>query len=233
MAREFLLNQQIEFIARDIFLDPEAKKEWEKLGLDVVPVAVQGSRRLAVYHVDQLRGFLGLPPAKDSPPYQELVSALERVLEAVERAVQQVPAAHLNTPTPNRGRDLQELVFNIHNPINLVRESLDSGRFGWSTADDFQLSRQFDTKEKLVGYCRRTRLDWLERAILVEASEVDTMVKTSRGDLSRQQILEAQARHAAQHLRQVYVFLKEIGIKPAQELNAKAIHPIKLGEQVF
>jgi len=162
-----------------------------------------------------------------------LVSALERVLEAVERAVQQVPAVQLNTPTPNRGRDLQELVFNIHNPINLLRESFDSGRFGWSTTDDFELSRPFDTKEKLVGYCRRTRLRWLERAIAVEASEVDTIVETPRGDLSRQQILEAQARHAAQHLRQIYVFLKEIGIKPQQELNAEAIAPIKLGGQIF
>jgi hypothetical protein len=233
MAREFLLNQQIEFIARDIFLDPDAKKEWETLGLDVVPVAVQGTRRLAVYNVDQLRGFLGLPPAKDSPPFQELVSALERVLEAVERAVHQVPAAHLNTPTPNRGRDLQELVFNIHNPIDLMRESLDIGRFDWSTADDFQLSRQFDTKEKLVDFCRQTRLRWLERAILVEASEVDTIVKTPRGDLSRQQLLEAQARHAAQHLRQIYVFLREIKIAPEDELNAEAIHPIKLGDQIF
>ena len=227
------MNQKIDFITRDIFSDSEAKAEWETLGLGVVPVAVLGKRRLAIYHVDQLRGFLGLPPAEDVPPYQELVSALERVLEAVERAVSQVPEAHLNTPTPNRGRDLQELVFNIHNPIDLMRESLDTGRFDWSTTEDFQISRQFNTVTKLADFCRRTRLRWLERAVLVESTEADTMVGTPRGDLSRQQLLEAQAKHAAQHLRQIYVFLREIGITPKQELNAEAIRPIKLGEQIF
>jgi hypothetical protein len=227
------LSQQIDFITRDIFSDPQAKAEWEDLEIGTVPVAVLGERRVAIYHVDQLRGFLGLPPAKDVPGYQELVAALERVLEAIERAMLQVPPEHLSTPTPNRGRDLRELVFNIHDPINLMRESLSTGLFEWSTADDFQLSRCFTSASELAQFCRTTRLRWLERAIVVDATEAVRNVRTPRGNLSQQQLLEAQSLHAAQHLRQIYAFLREIDITPVQELNAEAMQPIKLGKQIF
>ena len=192
-----------------------------------------GERHLAIFHVDQLGRFLGLPPDKNAPAYRDLVAALERVLEAVERAVRQVPSAHLSTPTPNRGRDLRELVYNIHDPINLMRESLETGRFDWLTADDFQESRRFTTSAELAQFCRATRLHWVERAILVDAEEAMRSVWTPRGDLSQQQLLEAQAWHAAQHLRQIYVFLKEIGITPIEELTADGMQPIKLGEEIF
>ena len=227
------MSQRIDFTARDIFSDSNAKSDWEALNFGTVPVAVCDDRRLAIYHVDQLRDFLGLPPKKDANTYQELVTALKRILEAVERVVLQVPASHLSTPTPNRGRDLRELVFNIHHPINLMRKSYDTNRFNWSDTDDFQQSRQFNTPKKLAEFCRNTRLRWLERSISTESGEPDLIIRTNRGNLSRIQLLEAQAQHAAQHLRQIYVFSRAIGLTPEQELSAEKMRPIVLGKQVL
>jgi hypothetical protein len=168
-----------------------------------------------------------------SASYQAYVAALERVLEAVERAVRQVPDAHLGTPTPNRGRDLRELAFNIHDPIGRMRDALDSGKFLWATESDFDRSRHFSSAAELADFCRDTRLNWLERASAADEDAAREPVQTTRGVLTQQQVLEAQAGHAAQHLRQIYVFLRDIGVEPRQELTRGNMAPIVLGEMVF
>ena len=199
-----------------------------------MPIAVLGERRLSIFHVDQLRGFLGLPaPDGASASYQAYVAALDRVLEAVERAVRQVPDAHLDTPTPNRGRDLRELAFNIHDPIDRMRDALDTSAFLWATESDFDRSRHFTSAEELADFCRDTRLNWLERAAAVDDDAAHKPVHTARGVLTQQQVLEAQSGHAAQHLRQIYVFLREIGLEPRQELTRGETAPIVVGEIVF
>jgi hypothetical protein len=184
-------------------------------------------------HVDQIRDFLGLPPAADAPEYQQYVAALERVLAGVERAVRQVPDADLHRPTPNRGRDLAELVFNIHDPIALMGKSLDSGRFEWRTESDYDRSRRFSSIDELASFCRDVRVAWAARAAQVDPEAAAQTVETPKGPLTNEQVLQAQAFHAAQHMRQIYVFLRELGIEPAKELGPADIDPIQLGDLVF
>jgi hypothetical protein len=184
-------------------------------------------------HVDQLRDFLGLPPAADSPEYQQYVNALERVIAGVEGAVRQVPDADLHHPTPNRRRDLAELVFNIHDPIALMGASLDSGRFEWRTESDFERSRRFGSTIELASFCGEVRTTWAARAREVDRECALQTVETPKGRLTNEQVLQAQAFHAAQHLRQIYVFLRELGIEPREELGAKDIEPITLGDIIF
>lgn len=196
-------------------------------------MAVIGERRLPIFHVDQLRAFLGLPAGQDTAAYQALVAALERVLEGVERAVRSVPDRHVGSPTPNRGRDLRELVFNIHDPIGLMRDGLDTLQFDWQPEADFERSRHFESIAQLAGFCRQTRLSWFERASVASDDDAAKLVWTPRGELTQLQVLDAQANHAARHLRQIYVFLREIGIEPVQEMTAEQMAPIDIGEAVF
>ena len=231
--REFLSRHRIPYASLDIFADPAAKAEAERLQVGVVPTVVQGDRRVTVLHTDQLRDFLGMPPGDEPPPYHDLVEALNTVLEGVERAVCQTNAAQLALPTPNRGRDLRELTYNIHNPIGLMRDALDSGAFPWDTSGDVAPSRGFDTPDKLAAFCRDTRTSWYARATRFEPDRVEDPVETARGTVSQHQLLASQAGHAAQHLRQIYVFLREQGITPNRELGPEDIAPIVLGAEVF
>ena len=192
-----------------------------------------GERRLAILHVDQLRDLLGLPAETPSASYPEFTAALNRVLEAIEEAVRLVPAEQLGTPTPNRGRDIRELAYNIHYPIRLMAESLDSGLFEWKTDRDYEESRHFASTAELAEFCRETRLRWWERASRVIEEDAELQTETLKGALSNRQILESQAWHAAQHLRQIYVFLREIGIEPESELGPADMAPIQLGNTVF
>ncbi len=158
---------------------------------------------------------------------------MNRILQAVERAVRQVPSERLSDPTPNRGRDLRELVFNIHDRIPPMAESLDTGNYAWKHGDDHGRSRHFRTSEELAGFCSEVRTVWFRRASLVDDDAAYEMVQTRRGEVTHLQLLESQAFHAAQHLRQIYVFMRQIGVEPAGEMTAAQMAPVVLGEQVF
>lgn len=196
-------------------------------------MAAIGDRFVEIMHVDQLRQFLGMPPEDETAAYQELVEALGRVLEAIERAVRQLPDEQLSASTPNRGRDIRELAYNIHHPVRLMGQALDSGLFDWSTAGDYAASRGFSAAADLAEFCRDTRESWLKNARGATAEDVERVAWTPKGLLTNRQILEAQSWHAAQHLRQIYLFLREIGIEPDRELTAAEMEPIRLGETIY
>lgn len=193
-----------------------------------MPAAVFGDVRQAIYHVDQLAEILGIDPDASGASYSELVAALERVLVAVERAVRQVPPACLSSPTPNRGRDIRELAFNIHDPIRSLAASLDSGEFDWHTENDYERSRGFGSIEDLADFCRSVRIAWAARARQVDEVEAFRMVVTERGELTNLKLLEAQAIHAGRHLDHVYEFLRGIGVEPADALDEAALAPIPI-----
>jgi len=192
-----------------------------------------GDRHVLILHTDQLRAFLGLAASTALASYRELAGAMNRILEAVERAVRQVPSERLSDPTPNRGRDLRELVVNIHDRIPPMAASLDTGSYPWKQGDDFTASRRFTTSEGLADFCREVRTAWFLRAGRLDDDAAYEMVQTRRGPVTHLQLLESQAFHAAQHLRQIYVFMRQIGIEPDRELTAAQMAPITLGEQVF
>lgn len=203
------------------------------MGLERVPCAVRGENHVLILHTDQLRTFLGLEASTALASYRELAGAMNRILEAVEGAVRQVPDERLSDPTPNRGRDLRELVFNIHDRIPPMAASLDTGNYPWKQGDDFTASRRFATGRALADFCREVRKAWFRRAGRVDDDAAYDMVQTRRGPVTHLQLLESQAFHAAQHLRQIYVFMRQIGIEPAGELTADRMAPVILGEQVF
>ena len=176
---------------------------------------------------------MGLQASEAAASYGELAGAMNRILRAVEQAVLQVPSERLSDPTPNRGRDLREMVFNIHDRIPPMAASLDSGTYQWRQGDDYGRSRRFLTSEELGRFCSEVRTAWFQRASLVDDDAAYEMVQTHRGPLTHLQLLESQAFHAAQHLRQIYVFMRQTGITPARELTAAEMAPVILGEQVF
>lgn len=214
-------------------MDPAAKAEWESLELGVVPCAVQGDRSLLILHMGQLREFVGLPPSGEAGSYQEWVGAMNRILEAVEEAVRQIPSERLSDPTPNRGRDLRELVFNVHDRVPFMCQALETGWYDYQHGDDFARSRRFQTTGDLADYCAEIRTDWLRCVQEVDDDTALNGVDSRRGEATHQQLLEIQGFHAAQHLRQIYVFMRQIGVEPSRELTAEEMRPVELGDMVF
>ena len=109
----------------------------------------------------------------------------------------------------------------------------DTGYYDWTHKDDYAPSRTFRTSEELAKFCSEIRTAWFQRARLVGDDLAEEGVETDRGLVTHLQLLESQAIHTAQHLRQIYVFMKQIGITPEQELMAEGMAPIILGDEVF
>ena len=200
----------------------------------MLPVVVQGDRHLVVGHVEQLREWLGLP-ATDRPDYADLVAACDRVLQAFERVLAQLPDARITDPTPNRGRDMRDMTVNIFSLMTEVVHSLDSGHFSYQAHKEADArSVDFRSTAELVAYARKERERWVARARALPAAEIDRLVTTDRkGDLTNYLVLDAGARHAAGHLRQAYQFLREIGIEPRDALTAEEMAPIAIQTSLY
>jgi uncharacterized damage-inducible protein DinB len=217
-----------------VYRDPSAKAELDALGLEVLPLVVQGDRHLVVGHVDQLREWLGLPEDAHAE-YADLVAACERVLRAFEGLVAQIPDERLTDPTPNRGRDMRSMTVNVFSLMEVLITAMDTGHFSCQAHKEADAqSGRFRSGAELVAYAREIRERWSARARQVSRAEAERPVTTDRkGDMTQYLILDAGARHAAGHLRQAYQFLREIGIEPASELTAEAMAPIEIQTSLY
>ena len=214
--------------------NPAAQAELDALGLEVLPVVIQGDRHLVVGHVAQLREWLGMPP-EEGAQWHELVDAAERVLMAFEILLTQLPDEHITDPTPNRGRDMRNMTVNIFSLMEELIVTMDTGRFSYQAHKDHdKKSVDFHTTAELIAYAHDARRRWAERARRVGPDEIDGFVSTDRkGDLTQYYALDAGARHAAGHLRQAYQFLRQIGIEPHDEMTREDMAPIQVQESLY
>lgn len=217
-----------------MYQDPSAKAELDALGLEVLPVVVQGDRHLVVGHVEQLRAWLGLPPETHAE-YADLVAASEKVLTAFERLLAQLPDERITDPTPNRGRDMRDMTVNVFSLMDGLITAMDTGHFSYRAHKEADAqSGRFRSAGELIAYAREIRERWFARALRLSSEDAERLVTTDRkGDLTQYLILDAGARHAAGHLRQAYEFLRQIGIEPANELTAEAITPIEIQTSLY
>lgn len=214
-----------------MFNDSEARREWDALPEQVVPMVTQGDRRLKMLFISQLRAFLGIAPDANAPTYEDLAAAHERVLEAVESAARSVPHDALSKPTPNRGRDMRELVYNICEMVDAMTRSLDTHDLaGYPPVDkqyDFKQSRPLETPDQVADHALATRTRWIERVALMGDADADSTVLSHAGETTQYELLERVAMHSTQHLRQIYAFLRDLGV-PVRELSVEEMAPIRL-----
>jgi hypothetical protein len=216
---------------RDIWKDATAKAELDALGLDAVPVVVRGTEYLEVFHVDQLREWLGMSHEAADASYLDVVAACERVLKSFESCLLQLPDAQITAPTPNRGRDMRDMTLNIYGGVAELARAMDSGRF--ETHGFAGPQRGFANAREMYEYAKGVRSEWVARALRVTPEEAGDLVKTERGEVTQYQMLDVIARHSAGHLRQCYVFLREIGIMPVHEMSDAEIAPIDVQKALY
>ena len=220
---------------RDVHEDAAAQAELDALGLEVLPVVIQGDRHLVVAHPDQLFAFFGLPPEDRNAEWTELVDAAERVLLAYERLLTQLPEARIYDPTPNRGRDMRNMTINVFGLMDELVSCMDRGHFSYQAHKDHDATYvDYTSVRQLREYAAAARERWIARARRVGPDEVDAYVTTDRkGDVTQYLALDSGARHAAGHLRQAYQFLRDIGIEPQDELTLEEMRPIQVQESLY
>ncbi len=215
-------------------LDPSAQAELDALGLEVLPVVIQGDRHLVVGHVAQLREWLGMPP-EDGASWHDLVDAAERVLMAFELLLEGLPDDKITLPTPNRGRDMRNMTVNIFSLMQELIVCMDTGHFSYAAHKEHdKIAVDFTKTSELIAYAKDLRQRWAARAREVKPEEMDGFVSTDRkGDLTQYLVLDAGARHAAGHLLQAYQFMKDIGLPVKEALSREEMKPIQVQESLY
>ena len=215
-------------------LDPTAQAELDALGLEVLPVVIQGDRHLVVGHVAQLREWLGMPP-EDGASWHDLVDAAERVLMAFELLLEGLPDDKITLPTPNRGRDMRNMTVNIFSLMQELIVCMDTGHFSYAAHKEHdKIAVDFTKTSELIAYAQDLRRRWAKRAREVKPEEMDGFVSTDRkGDLTQYLVLDAGARHAAGHLLQAYQFMKDIGLPVKEALSREEMKPIQVQESLY
>jgi DinB superfamily len=195
--------------------DPSALKQLEDLRISMVPVVSCGDRVFHGWNPEALAEFLGVEytqVALLSP--QNLAALLDRILEAAQRAVRQVPAEGLNVKVPNRDRTVRDLAYHLFRICLAYRDGLETRRYPEDWLREVPPAGANSAEIAAYGQEVRHRLaEWWSRPDPCEGP-----VDTYYGVQTAYQLLERTTWHAAQHLRQLYALLTQIGETPQDPL---------------
>jgi len=162
-------------------------------------------------------------------PPGELLPRLERILVAAQRAIREVPPAHLNMKSPDRDRTVRSLGYHVFRLSAGFPDGMESGGFpeAWlleeppPEADGAALARYGESVRcRIVEWSRHD--GWC-----------DGVVETYSGPQTAHQLLERTTWHAAQHLRQLYAFLERMGVSPEDPLGEADFEGLPIPKEVW
>ena len=111
--KEFVSKSGIAYIERDIENHPGALDELRSLGFQSLPVTVISGKAIPGFKPKQFTELLQLGSKTARRDLSETIPFVERALEAVERAVRQMPADKLTWSAPGRARPRNELTYHV------------------------------------------------------------------------------------------------------------------------
>ena len=112
----------------DVEARPEAMQDLTRLGVRAVPAVIVGERAFHGWNPAGLAKFMGIDyevPRRLSP--DELARRLDRVLEAAQRAIRQMPPQHLGMMAPDRARSVRDLGYHVFRISLAYREAMEQG----------------------------------------------------------------------------------------------------------
>jgi hypothetical protein len=156
----------------------------------------------------------------------------ERILQATQRVMRQVPTDRLNMQTPGGERTIRDLGHHIFRLSLVFRDAAVEDRFpeAWLLE---KVPTELSTGEEIARYgalvCERLDQWFKEHA----GEPFLRTVHTYYGPQSLHALLERTAWHAAQHFRQVCALLEEMGLTPDQPLTAEDYAELPLPATVW
>ena len=207
----------MEFEAIDTEATPEAMQVLAKFGIPRAPAVIVGEQAVHGWNPQGVADLVGVKyDDAETLSCEQMAERLDRILEAAQRAVRQIPCEHLGFKWPGRNRTIRQLGYHIFRVALSYRDTREQGMlqeywFGENPLDDIQdgeaVARYGDTVRQRVT-------EWLQRD-----DAYDGMCETYYGPQAAPELFERTVWHAAQHLRQVYVMLETLGVTPDRPLT--------------
>ncbi len=215
----------------DVEAEPGRMAELRALGIPLVPATVVGDRAAHGWNPKALAELVGVDyvPDRRLEP-EELARRLDAILAATQRAMRQIPREHLGMKAPGRDRTVRELGFHIFRLSAAFREGREQGRLPESWLVE-PAPAGLEDGAAVAGYGQvvRARLaEWFARP-----GWCDGTVSTYYGTQTAHELMERTTWHAAQHLRQIYWFLGQMGVKPEAPLTDGDLEGLPFPKEVW
>jgi hypothetical protein len=217
--------------AINVEADPSALLELQRLKISTVPALVQGDRAFHGWNPEELARFLGVEYAPATPlPPEKLALLLSRILEATQRAILQVPREKLSVTVPGRDRSVRDLGYHLFRLSLAYRDALETQSYPEAWLQETPPAN-FSDGAAIADYGRRVRDrldDWWLRPNACKG-----VVNTYYGTQTAHELLERTVWHAAQHLRQLYALLEQMGEVPQDPLTAADFQGLPLPRELW
>ena len=210
--------------------NPALVEDLKRLGAMGIPALVGADRVFYGWNPKELAAFVGVKHVDpERLPPADLMERLDRVLEASQRAIRQVPEKCLDSVSPGRNRSVRNLAYHIFRLSLAFCEAIDQkepAKKGW--ADEAPPEIEGGEGIALYGEKVRKHLKKYERV-----NAWDTPVLTDSGPQTAHAYLERTVWHAAQHLRQLYSLLEQMGERPNHPLDDREFKDLPLPAEVW
>lgn len=226
-----LSSWDVPFDGVDVEAEPAARAQLERLGIPRVPAVVVGDQAVHGWNPEGVARLVGVTyaePPRLSP--SDLAQRLDRILEAAQRAIRQVPCEHLGMTAPGRDRSVRQLGYHIFRLSLAFRDTMVERRLPEAWLNE-EAPASLGDGAALAGYgdaVRAQPADGFRRA-----DACDGTVVTYYGVQTAHQLLERTAWHAAQHVRQLHGFLGRMGVIPDDPLTDADLRGLPLPKDVW
>jgi len=232
MTKEFLSRRGIPFEPMDVENDPRAREALAALGYRAVPVVQAGDRSMVGWNPTRLAALLGVTSFRETAaPAEDLIRSLEVVLDAALRAVRQVPDDRLTMRSPDRDRPLRQLAHHIFNIVEVGVDADILGRYHVAALVGDVPAQT--TAERIARYGEMVLAKLTSWYREIDQAAFDRPIYTDDGPRPLALVFERTRGHAAQHLRQVYEFLRWCDIEPDRPLTREDLKGIDLPDALW
>ena len=187
-----------------------------------MPVTVVADEAIAGFNPNKLAEALQLDVKVAPQDPSQTIPLLDRLLEAVERAVRQMPDDKLDWTAPDRDRPMREFAYHIFMKAQRTMEEFSTGVV--SPGSDL-MGRSYASFQDIADY-GRTIIEqyrtWAPKQDLDALSMPPPAGSNARNGAER---LDLIAGHVTQHLRQLYFVLENFGIMPKNRLQDSELPP--------
>jgi hypothetical protein len=221
----------VKFDGFDVEAEPERRRDLEPFGSLPVPVTIVGGRAVHGWNPAALAELVGVAHVeREQLAPAELARRLDLVLAATQRALRQVPRAHLGMKAPGRDRTVRQLGFHVFRLSAAFVDTREQGHLPdtWfaenapeAMADGEAVAGYGETvRGRLAAYCGQP--GWCDGA-----------VSTYYGPQSAHDFMERTTWHAAQHLRQIYWFLERMEVRADSPLTDIDLEGLPVPREVW
>ena len=210
---------------------PEAIQDLARHGIRSVPVVIAGDRVFHGWNPQGLAQFVGAEYSQSerlSPG--ELARRLDRILEAAQRAIRQVPPQHLGMVAPDRARTVRDLGYHVFRLSLAYREAMEQSTLPREWLQE-GAPPEIPDGPAIALYGEKVRNRVAEWLACPEGCKGG--VTTYYGPQTAHELLERTTWHAAQHLRQIYLFLQRMGVTPDQPLTDEDYKGLPMPREVW